>query len=274
MPEASVLRDEVRRALAALRQRRPLVHAITNPVAMALTANGLLACGAASPVMAGDPAETPEMAALAAAVLVNLGTLHTSWAPGMRSAAHTARGLRRPVVLDPVAVGASRARLTLAGDLLAGGLVTAVKGNADEMLALGGDAATGRGGTEAADPRAGVEAARALCRRHGVIAVRTGPVDYATDGRAAFEVENGTPLLARTTATGCLAGALIAAFFAVEPPGAATAACALAVLGVAAERAARVAAGPGSFVPALLDALAAISPEEAAGGARIRPAAP
>jgi len=276
MPEATALRGDVRRALATLRQRRPLVHAITNPVAMTLTANGLLACGAAAPVMAGDPAEAAEMAAVAAAVLLNLGTLHTAWAPGMRGAAQVARRLGRPVVLDPVAVGASHVRRALAEDLLVRRLVTAVKGNADEVLALGGDPATPRGGagTEAADPEAGVDAARALCRRHHVVVIRTGPVDYATDGGCAFEVGNGTPLLARTVATGCLAGALIAAFFAVEPPGAAAAACALAVLGVAAERAAPAAGGPGSFVPALLDALAALSPEEAAEAARIRPSTP
>ncbi len=276
MPEPEALRGEIRRALSALRRRRPMLHAITNPVAMALTANGLLACGAASPVMADDPAEAAGMAAVSSAVLVNLGTFHPSTAQAMRSAAETAHGGGRPVVLDPVAAGASRLRLAFAEDLLGRGLVTAVKGNADEVLALGGDpsASLVGYGTEAVDPAAGVDAARALCRRHALVAVRTGPVDYATDGRRAFEVENGTPLLALTTATGCLAGALIAVFLAVEPPGAAAAACALAVLGVAAERAAQVAGGPGSFIPALLDALFALTPEEAADAARIRPGRP
>lgn len=276
MGQTTELGDAVGGALAALRRRRPLVHAITNPVAMALTANGLLACGAAAPVMASDPAETGPMAAIAAAVLVNLGTLQTAATAGMRTAAETARARLRPVVLDPVAVGVSTVRRALAEQLLDLGLVALIKGNADEILALAGDTSEphGAAGTEAADPAAGVEAARALARRYGIVVVRTGPVDHVTDGRRAFQVHNGSPLLVRTAGTGCLAGALIAAFLTVQPDHPLGAACALAVLGAAAERAARSAAGPGSFVPALLDALAALAPEEAAREARIHPTSP
>ena len=48
--------------IEALREKRPLVHCITNYVTAGDTANMLLAAGA-SPIMADDPAETAEICA-------------------------------------------------------------------------------------------------------------------------------------------------------------------------------------------------------------------
>ncbi|MFN6979373.1 MAG: hydroxyethylthiazole kinase, partial [Gemmobacter sp.] len=47
---------------------------------------------------------------------------------------------------------------------------------------------------------------------------------------------------------------------------------ALACFGLAGERAALAATGPGSFAVAFLDALAALTPEDVTAGARVRPA--
>ena len=65
--------------LAALRESTPLVHCMTNYVAMNSTANLLLATGA-SPAMLHAPEEVAEFTAIAGALSINIGTLST---PGL-----------------------------------------------------------------------------------------------------------------------------------------------------------------------------------------------
>jgi hydroxyethylthiazole kinase len=253
--------------LAAIRAAAPLVHAIVAPVSATLVANTLLAVGAA-PVLAEDPEEV--RATGAAALLVNLGAPTPPRIAAMEAAAAAAADQGRPWVLDPVGVGAWPGRLALASRLLARG-PAAIKGNASEVLALAGGAPGGRGVDSTAPPEAALPAALALARRTGAIVAVTGAEDLVTDGRTVLAVANGTPLLARVTAAGCAAGALAAAALAVAP-GPGSVAGALALFGLAAERA--KAGGPGSLVPGLLDALHGLRAEDAAAGVRIaaRPA--
>ena len=67
------------RALAAhalhhFRTLSPLTHCMTNEVVQNFTANTLLALGA-SPAMVIEPEEASQFAAIASALLVNVGTL-------------------------------------------------------------------------------------------------------------------------------------------------------------------------------------------------------
>ena len=64
--------------LRAMRERKPLVHQITNYVVMNETANATLAIGAL-PVMAHAPEEVEEMARIASALVLNIGTLSEHW---------------------------------------------------------------------------------------------------------------------------------------------------------------------------------------------------
>jgi hydroxyethylthiazole kinase len=97
------------RRLAALRRRVPLVHCITNYVAMDITANVLLAAGA-SPAMIHAEEEVGEFAGVASALVINVGTLSAEWARSMKVAAAAAVGGRKPWVLDPVGCGATKYR--------------------------------------------------------------------------------------------------------------------------------------------------------------------
>ena len=63
--------------LSNVRRLRPVVHTITNYVTANDCANLLLAAGA-SPIMADAPEETAQIAAMADAVVLNLGTLSAS----------------------------------------------------------------------------------------------------------------------------------------------------------------------------------------------------
>ena len=68
--------------LRTIRERRPLVHQITNYVVMNETANATLALGAL-PVMAHAREEVEEMVGLAGALVLNIGTLSPHWVEAM-----------------------------------------------------------------------------------------------------------------------------------------------------------------------------------------------
>jgi hydroxyethylthiazole kinase len=255
--------------LRALRERRPLVHQITNYVVMNETANATLALGAL-PVMAHAREEVEEMVALAGALVLNIGTLSPHWVEAMIGAGKAANAAGTPVVLDPVGAGATRYRTTTARRILEEVDVTVLRGNAGEVATLVGVSAEVRGVESIGAGGDSAELARAAARNLGVVASVTGPVDHVSDGERGLAIANGHELLASVTGTGCMSSAITGCFLAAkgdEPLEAA--AEALAAFGVAAEDAARDANGPGTFHANLYDALAALDPETLGGRARI-----
>lgn len=258
--------DDCGVSLERMRATAPLVHNITNFVAMNIMANVLLAAGA-SPAMVHAREEVAEFAALAQALTVNIGTPDPAWAEAMVMAADVMRGAGRPWVLDPVGVGATRFRQDICARLLDLS-PTVIRGNASEILALAGLGGRGRGADAADSVEAAEAAARDLAARTGSVVAVSGPVDYVTDGGAAFRVMNGHPLMPRVTALGCALNGVIAAFLVGQPALPGTVA-ALAYYGLAGERAGAEAAGPGSFQTAFLDALHQLTPQAVTAGARV-----
>ncbi|MCV2491849.1 hydroxyethylthiazole kinase [Geodermatophilus sp. YIM 151500] len=257
-------------AREALRTSTPLVHCLTNTVVQALTANALLAAGAA-PAMVDAPQEAGEFAAVASAVLVNVGTVHERTAEAMRLAARAAGGDGTPWVLDPVAVGGLPYRTALAAELVEL-RPTVVRGNASEVMALAGTGSGGRGVDSTAGADDAATAAAALAVRTGGVVAVSGEVDLVTDGRRTARVGGGSALLTRTTGAGCALGALVAAYCAVVDDPLVGAVAAHAHVSLAASRAADAAAGPGTFAAAWLDALDAVD-GDALAGAEVRIAA-
>jgi hydroxyethylthiazole kinase len=247
-------------SLRRLRETKPLVHQITNYVVMNETANATLALGAL-PVMAHAREEVEEMAAIAGALVLNIGTLSPSWVDAMLLAGRAANAHGVPVVLDPVGAGATAYRTQTAKRILGEVDVAVLRGNAGEVATLVGVEAEVRGvesiGTGGDPADLAREAARAL----GLVASVTGPVDHVSDGKEVIAIANGDPLMASITGTGCMSTALTGCFLAVNRERAFEAAAeALVAFGVAGEDAARDAKGPGSFHVALYDALAALDP--------------
>ncbi len=255
--------------LRLLRERRPLVHQITNYVVMNETANATLALGAL-PVMAHAREEVEEMVGLASALVLNIGTLSEPWVEAMllAGAAANARGV--PVVLDPVGAGATRYRTESARRILSEVDVAVVRGNPGEVATLVGAHAEVRGVESIFAGLPAAELARQAARRLGLVASVTGPVDHVSDGERVLAVANGHPLLAAVTGTGCMSTAITGCFLAAKPDAPLEAAAeALAAFGVAAEDAAAGAEGPGTFHVRLYDALAALDPETLDARARI-----
>ena len=239
--------------LAALRQRRPLIHNITNLVVSNVTANALLALGA-SPAMVENTEESAELAGIADALVVNLGTVSSPLAAAMKLATQVADAAGRPWVIDPVAVGALGYRTRLAQDLLRN-RPSVIRGNASEIAALAGAASAGKGVDSMLRSDEVTESADALARQTESVVVVSGAVDYVTDGSERLRIANGHALMTQVTGMGCTATALIGAFLAVADRPFAAAAQAMLTMGVAGELAMKRARGPGSLQVAFLDLL-------------------
>lgn len=238
--------------LDRMRGRAPLTHCITNIVAANFTANVLLAAGA-SPAMVIATEEVAEFAAIACALLINVGTVTDETAKAMLVAAAAARESGTPWVLDPVAVGALRFRTQVAAELLEH-RPAIVRGNASEILALSGFAGTGKGVDSAHESSAALPFARELAKRTGTVVAISGALDYITDGNDVISVAGGDAIMTKVTGVGCALGALMAAFLATADPLRA-AASASGIFAIAGERAAPSARGPGTFAVAFLDQL-------------------
>jgi len=256
--------------LERVREASPLVHNITNVVVTNFTANGLLALGA-SPVMAYAKEEVAEMAKLAGALVLNIGTLNATEVEAMLIAGRAANEAGVPVIFDPVGVGATSYRTETARRIVEQIKLAAVRGNAAEIANMigepwnikGVDAGEGSGDVA-------VLAERAATKLGTVVAI-TGKEDVVTDGQTTYLIRNGHPLLTKVTGTGCLLTSVVGAFAAVEQDVVKAAVAALTYYGVAAEQAAAetVNRGPGSFQAAFLDALARIGADDVKRDGRV-----
>lgn len=261
--------DRAWRDLQAIRDAGPLVHNITNFVAMDVVANVLLAIGA-SPAMVHAEEEVEDFQAIADALVVNIGTLSPSWVAAMETASARAGRDGRPWVLDPVGVGATPYR-TKAAAGLAQSRPTVIRANASEILALAGAAtAPTRGVDSSLAAEDALDAAREMARVLGSVVAVTGAVDHVTDGERVLRVEGGHPMMTRVTALGCAASAVIGAFLAVDDSPLEATASALALFGLAGGRAARASRGPGSLRLTLVDELFQLDEATVKGGVAVR----
>jgi hydroxyethylthiazole kinase len=259
--------------LRELRARKPLVHQITNYVVMNETANATLALGAL-PVMAHATEEVEEMASVAGALVLNIGTLSQHWIEAMLLAAKAANANGVPIVLDPVGAGATTLRTETAKRILDQAEIAVVRGNAAEVATLAGREAEIRGVESIGAAGSGAELAQAAARALGTVAAVTGPVDHVSDGEQVIAVSNGHELLGTVSGTGCMATAVTGCFLAVRPDAPLEAAAeALVAFGLAGEDAAEGAKGPGTFHAQLYDALYNLNPETIDGRARTGEAA-
>ncbi len=251
----------------ALRTHAPLVHNITNFVAMNTAANVLLAAGC-SPAMVHALDEAPEFVRLANALTINIGTLSPEWLASMLATAKVAHHLNIPWVLDPVAVGATSYRMQSCEQLLAF-KPNIIRGNASEILALAGLSSQSRGADSGDTVEAAKVAAEALTKVAKVVIV-TGEIDWVTDGTQQWSIHNGVPMMTNVTAIGCALTALLGGFAAANPDRlAAAAVSALCYYAQAGEIASKQADGPGSFYVHFLDALYSLDADSVAKNAKV-----
>ncbi|MGM0876345.1 MAG: hydroxyethylthiazole kinase [Bacillota bacterium] len=255
--------EQLLSTLEKVKQQNPLVHNITNVVVTNFTANGLLALGA-SPVMAYAKEEVADMARIAGALVLNIGTLTHSEIEAMLIAGKSANEHKVPVIFDPVGAGATPYRTETARRIVDELSISILRGNAAEIANVigevwaikGVDAGEGTGNT--------VEVAQTAAKKLKTTVIITGKDDVITDGRTTYVVHNGHPILTKVTGTGCLLSSVIGAFSAVEKDLLLASVAALATYGVTSEMAAKRTEeeGPGSFQIEFLNQLSKVSSED------------
>lgn len=243
----------VAKGISLIREKRPLVHNITNFVVMEFTANALLAFGA-SPVMAHAREEVEEMCSIASALVLNIGTLSADWVESMLLAQATAHGKKTPIVLDPVGSGATRYRTTTAKKLLSQG-VSVLRGNGSEIASLAAADVKTRGVDSTLLSGATRRAAQTLSASHNCCVVVSGETDFVIDGKRVASIQNGSALMSRVTGMGCAATALIGACLGAGFSAFDGAITAMTAMGIAGEIAEEQSNGLGSFKTAFLDTL-------------------
>ncbi len=261
-----------------VREKKPLIHAITNYVTANDCANILLACGA-SPVMADDPGEVAEITGACDGLQINLGTPNERTVSSMLIAGKAANRKNIPVVFDPVGVGASAFRIKTAKTLLRELHFDVIRGNISEIrvLALGTgmgkgvDAAPADGITESILEEA-VSFVKDFASKMGCVVAVTGATDVVTDGKTAYCIRNGHPMMSSVTGTGCQLSALTAAFAAANPDNpllaAAAAVCAMGLAGEIAHRRLEPLDGNGSYRNYIIDGIYRLTPEQLEEGAK------
>lgn len=261
---------EIAYGLGTIKEKKPLVHNITNMVVMNDTANILLHLGA-SPVMAHAPEEVEEMVGLAGALVLNIGTLTPDLVDSMILAGKKANQLGVPVVLDPVGAGATSLRTKSTLRILDAVKVSILRGNAAEISILGGLDAVVKGVDAAGVANAPALIARTAAEKFGLTVAVSGEIDAVSDGARTVLIENGHPMLGCLTGTGCMCTAITGAFAAVCADPFTAAAGALAAFGIAGEKAARVEPLlPGSYKVALFDQVYVLSPDNILTAARLK----
>ena len=246
--------------VSKVRETGPLVQHITNYVTVNDCANVTLAIGA-SPVMADAIGEAADIAAIAGALVLNIGTLNDYNVASSLAAGKSANAKGVPVVFDPVGAGASKFRNDTVNTFTNELKLSVIRGNVSEIKFVAGLSSQTRGvdasASDAADTGSTGKMAKELAQRLGCVVVVSGPIDVISDGKRTVYVENGHPKLSNLTGTGCMCSSLIGSFCgAVADPleGAVAGMLCMGIAGeIAFEKAGKL--GNGSFHAALLDAI-------------------
>lgn len=227
-----------------VRNKAPLIHNITNYVTVNDCANILLACGA-SPIMADDIGDAPDITAICGGLNINIGTLNARTIPSMYESGRRSNELGHPVLLDPVGAGASKLRTDTALGLLSKIKFAAIRGNISEIKTL----ALGSGSTRGVDANAldavteetvseGVTLAENLAKRTGAVIAITGAIDIVADCKKAYVIRNGHAMMGRITGAGCMLSAMMTAYLSAnQDKHLAAAAAAVCAMGLAGEKA-------------------------------------
>jgi len=237
-----------------VRLKRPIVHHITNWVTTYDCANIVKVFGA-SPVMAHAKEEVAEMAGIASALVLNIGTLTEDLVVAMLLAGKSANQKGIPVVLDVCGAGATKFRNDMCSKILDEVKVGIIKGNASEIASIAGEDVQTRGVDAAKVEKDPQEVATRLAEKRNCTVIITGIEDIVTDGKRTVMVKNGHYMMANIVGTGCMATSVIGTFAAVEEDMVEASVAGLVCYEVAAEGAAKAATGPGTFKEKLFDAV-------------------
>lgn len=245
-----------------IKERKPLIHCITNPISIHDCANVVLAAGG-RPIMAEHPGEVAEITSKADALMLNLGNITDARMESMKISVRAAQKKGIPTLLDLVGVACSTLRMEYATELLKEGPMAVLKGNMSEMLAIVGEPSHSIGidvGKEdvinSENQEKIVNIFQKFSKKTDSVILVSGKQDLIVDGENTCLISNGDPMLSDITGTGCMLGALCSTYLAAGGNRNIEAVVLGAVsMGIAGELAAADCPGTGTFQIRLLDYL-------------------
>lgn len=273
--KAAFTRDDliktIPQVIARMAGKKPLCHNMTNLVVQNFAANVCIAIGA-SPIMSNNGLEAGDLASLGGSLVINMGTTTPEIRSNHLKALSAYNAVGGPTLLDPVGAGATQQRRDGVKALLAGGYFDVLKGNEGEIRTASGAQGVKQHGVDSGasqlELKDKISLVQGTAERERNVVLMTGKEDVLSDGKRTVVIRNGHPLLGEITGSGCALGTTIAAVMAVQREDKLIGALAgILMYEIAAERAARAGnvAGPGTFVPAFIDALYAIREESLKG---------
>jgi hydroxyethylthiazole kinase len=208
----------LKQAIKVIREKRPLIHHITNYVVANVTANFTLAIGA-SPIMASSKDEVAEIAELAEVLVLNIGTITTEQFESMKKAAYSMKERDKKVVLDPVGVGVSKLRYSIVEYFIKEQLVDVVKGNYSEIMILSGKPHKTKG-VDSLEKNIDTvsDAIEQLSNKYKCIFAATGETDIICNGKNIQKLVGGNKIMQYITGSGCIATSSVGAFLSVASP--------------------------------------------------------
>jgi hydroxyethylthiazole kinase len=267
-----VMNKQIANILFAVKEKKPLVHHITNYVTVNDCANIVLALGG-SPVMADDLHEVEDMVSMASALVINMGTLNSCAIESMIKAGKKANSRRIPVIFDPVGVGATRLRSQTAEMLLREIKPAVIRGNMSEIKVLSGLNVAIKGVDSIADESDGEAIAISFAKKLGCVVAMTGKTDIISDGKRLCLITNGHEMLAQVTGTGCMTTSLVGTYCGATDDYFFGAAAGVMTMGLAGELAQQTLVGNegiGSFRIKLFDYVYNMTPDHIQKGGKVQ----
>lgn len=200
--------------LNKVKEVNPLVLHYTNEVTINDCANITLAIGA-SPLMSYSYEEVEDIVKIARAVVINIGTMNSDRIELFIKAGKFANKYKKPVILDPVGIFATKARANLVKRLIEEVNFTVIKGNISEIKYIAGLESNGQGVDSNEEGLDLKEQLKEIAFKLNSTVVATGKVDFISDGNSIIEINNGAEKLKKVTGTGCMTGSLIGSYLAV-----------------------------------------------------------
>ena len=217
------IRSAIEQAVDAVREKNPLAPSITNTVTQDFVANAQLAIGG-SAAMLYLADECEQIAKIAPAFYINMGTAMPFYAETLPKTAKALHQNKTPWALDPVGIGLSSLRTDILKQFK-NFAPSIVRGNASEIIALAklwnliedtGGQVRGVDSTEKVS--SAKDAAIALAKFTGGAVAVSGEEDFVTDGTEGILCAGGSILSTKITGSGCALGGVMAIYLTVATP--------------------------------------------------------
>lgn len=244
--------DKIENALQILRKKKPVVLCLTNSVTQDFVANALLSLGA-SPIMSIYEDELDELIQISSSVYINIGTLDDAFINSAHKAIEIGHLYNKPITIDPVASGASKARTELARNFIKSAQI--IRGNATEILSMLQNNQGSKGVESIHQISDAKESAIELALNTRATVIVSGASDFITDGVNSTYVDFGAQTMQLITGMGCALTAVCSAFSAVIPDSFEAGVLATHYFALCGETTSESCAQPGAFKAAFLDQL-------------------